>query len=189
MRLLLLILFSLAFTLISSQVLGNGYRPGFVVLISGDTLVGDVKYRRIDVPRKVFFKNKTGETTFNPRELKSFKREGEMWYAVHFTTVQLGWDDDFFLKRHGTKKSLRLLYGKITSKGCGCHGVPYSVSKEWVLYNENTGASVIIERSFWGHVKNDAWVLAILDDAGWSTSDMIIGSFKDLRTLISSSDS
>lgn len=171
------------------EVYGKSYKGGYVVLANGDTLRGNVRYRRLDVPRKVFFEDTNGKRTYNPRELLSFEREGEVWRSVQFSTQQLGWDDDFFLEQKVQGSGLSLLYGKMTSKGCGCHGVPYSVSREWVLYDRGTGASIIVERSACGRVKNDAGILSFLESSGWDTSELWIQRLEDIVELLRSGDS
>lgn len=178
----------LILVLCSGSLFGKG-GDGYLILPSGDTATGRVVYRRIDVPRRVVLMSQGQKVIYNPRQLTGFGLDQEYWHSVHFVKSQLGWDDDFFMKEWAQLGDVRLLYGKITSKGCGCHGVPYSVSREWVLYNVENKTSLIIERSTLKYVINEIAILAFFENSGKPLAEQRFKKIKDLLEIMSARNS
>lgn len=136
-------LFIVSLIFFTFQLQARSWEEGYVVTEAGDTLWGLVKYRRLEVPRKLLFKTTDKKKrAISIDGARSFVYGKEYWQRISLPIEQIGWADSFFFKRLGQSENLQLFYGKYSSEGCGCNGKEWTVRKSYILHAQ--GASFIL---------------------------------------------
>jgi len=171
---------------LASLATAKDWAPGYWIKNTGDTVEGSIKFRKIDVPRRAWFRGADGVTrelrTANTRE---FGKQGTTYKRVSFTSSQLGWVDTFFMEQMRVGAGVELFYGKVTSEGCGCNGAKFTVTHKWVLQGTREEAMEVVEEDRWGRIENSEALAALFLAQGLRIDPGVLLRVADLEDTIS----
>lgn len=145
--------------------LGQNFQPGFIIDLKGDTIKGQIDYKRWDRnPKSITFRQEVQTSTFHPNEIQSFSVESENYQSaivdvdvspykpndltqspepeykrdtVFLQSVFQGKKNLFFLKDRNAKKHFYILD----------NGFEPLVYKQYVKYNSGGSAKGILDNT------------------------------------------